>query len=193
MNIPTVEYPTTHQSLKNLRHITSADAALAIIFTRTYRTSFEFGHYDGGMNLLGVQGEFSNSLYYTRAPGQEHTRAAELVCSWDGLVTQPMTILDPGARRQLNTLFDYDGSGPHFRNNDPRYILPLGSEGIRVDQLVIHHERCFIEALYAKARGFKGWAHRHGRFRQHLADQAQDALNQINTACARGEVTLKID
>ena len=40
-----------------------------------------------------------------------------------------------GVKRQPNILYDYNGSGEHFQNNDPRYLLPIGSNGLLLNKI----------------------------------------------------------
>ena len=39
-----------------------------------------------------------------------------------------------------NILYDFNGSGRHFDNLDPRYLLPVGSKGLILKHIVINDE-----------------------------------------------------
>ena len=89
--------------------------------------SKEMLNYDAGMNFLGALGEHPNH--------QLSDRNVKIFCAWDGEVSQPLKWDDVGVKRQPNILYDYNGSGEHFQNNDPRYLLPIGSNGLLLNKI----------------------------------------------------------
>ena len=137
----------------NLTRITSPVLALKMFKEKAYFQSYPQGHYDAGMNFLGVLGQNSNT--------QPTKRGAKVYFDWDN--TTPSSVSPPLApsvtkHHTPNVLFDFNGSGNHFPNNDPRYFLPYGSNGLilkkielepNYDELQIVKEWCdFEKGLY---------------------------------------------
>lgn len=92
--------------------------------------------YDGGMNFLGVLGEVPNH--------QLHDRDVVISCEWSGKISPPLHH-EAGRPYEPNILYDYNGSGFHFPNNDPRYILPIGSKGLVLNKVDFLKEDSEIE------------------------------------------------
>lgn len=115
------------QAIK-LNRITSPVIAMKMIKERTHFANYDDGHYDAGMNFLGTLGENSNT--YPTA------RGAIVEFEWEGNVSQP---LKPSCttHHTPNVLYDFNGSGEHFQNNDPRYFLPYGSDGLIIKKVTL--------------------------------------------------------
>jgi len=109
-----------------LTHITSPENALSIIYRKAYLTENNTGHYDAGMNFLGTLGEYKNT--------QPKKRGSKIHCEWHGITSQPLPF-DSYNYHTPNILFDFNGSGNHHPNNDPRYFLPYGSTGLIVKKI----------------------------------------------------------
>lgn len=73
-------------------------------------------------------------------------------CTWNGKVSIPLRY-DVHEHDTPNVLFDFNGSGDHFPNNDPRYFLPYGSENLKIDIV-----ECDSSTLLAEDWGdWRGW------------------------------------
>lgn len=102
-----------------------------LLDNRRFDTPWEITEYDGGMNFLGTLGE---------VPVHElGNRSATLCFEWKGKVSEPRAVSDI-AGMEPNILYDYNGSGRHFDNPDPRYLLPVGSTGLILKHIVIDDE-----------------------------------------------------
>ena len=107
------------------------DRMFSIIENRRFDTSWEITAYDGGMNFLGTLGE---------VPVHELTnRSATLCFEWRGEISNPRDTHNITGM-QPNILYDFNGSGRHFDNPDPRYLLPVGSKGLILKHIVINDE-----------------------------------------------------
>lgn len=98
--------------------------------------SYSPHNYDGGMNFLGILGEVPNH--------QLHDRDAMILCTWNGRISDPLPY-EAGRPYQANILYDYNGSGNHFQNNDPRYILSIGSKNLILNKVDFLKEDSEIE------------------------------------------------
>jgi hypothetical protein len=160
----------------NIRHKTTPQAALKIAICRQFycagRTPL---HYDYGMNFLGCLGEVNNHQLYEKT--------AILVCTWNGKVSVPLPY-DALSGRQPNLLCDYDGSGNHFSNKDPRYLLPLGSHGLILNSIEYKDEPEMLEA-WLNLKNYK-W------FLKWRYGQARKAIEDLNAQCAKGTVKLQV-
>ena len=102
-----------------------------LIANHRFDTPFEITEYDGGMNFLGILGE---------VPVHElKNRSATLCFEWMGEISEPRDTYDIAGMKP-NILYDFNGSGRHFDNPDPRYLLPVGSTGLILKHVVIDNE-----------------------------------------------------
>jgi hypothetical protein len=160
----------------NIRHKTTPYAALNIAICRQFDCSGRsLGNYDGGMNFLGSLGEVNNH--------DLHKKTATLSCTWNGKVSAPLPY-EACSERQPNLLCDYNGSGNHFTNNDPRYLLPLGSHGLILNSIDWEDEAEMLEA-WLNLKNYK-W------FRNWRYGQARKAIRHLNAECAKGAVKLQV-
>jgi hypothetical protein len=98
---------------------------------RRFDTPFKTTEYDGGMNFLGTFGE---------VPVHElGNRSATLCFEWKGEISEPRDTHNIAGMKP-NILYDFNGSGRHFDNPDPRYLLPVGSKGLILKHIVINDE-----------------------------------------------------
>ena len=102
-----------------------------IIDNRRFDTPWSISNYDGGMNFLGTLGEVPVH--------QISDRSATLCFEWKGEVSIPRSTYDI-ADMKPNVLYDFNGSGQHFDNPDPHYLLPVGSTGLILKHVVIDNE-----------------------------------------------------
>jgi len=160
----------------NLRHKTTAIQALRIAVSRQFicegRTP---RHYDAGMNFLGDLGQVPNHHL--------DQKNVTLICTWAGAVSAPMPWEILSGRRP-NVMCDYNGSGNHFQNNDPRYLLPMGSTGLLVNRIEYTEESCMTDA-WLDLRGYR-------YFRQLRTWYAKNAIMALNAECAAGSVVLSV-
>ena len=61
-------------------------------------------------------------------------------------VSQPLRYKAFGCRTR-NMLYDFNGSGSHFANRDPRYFLPYGSEGLVIKAVKLEDEFDKLELI----------------------------------------------
>ncbi len=170
--------------MSGLRHITSVFNAISIAEGGIFRASDSGQAYDAGMNLLGVLGESSNT--WPRA------RGAELVCSWHGKVSPPLC-WDRFVNHEANVMLDFNGSGNVYQNNDPRYLLPIGSQGLQIDRIVIHDLKEYVDVCVVKASAAHPFLYRRGWVRTTALDDAIGRLANLSLKCERGEITLRIE
>lgn len=109
-------YATFIRSI-NLRRITSPSIALEVIASGVFRSLNDVAPYDGGMNFFGVLG---------KTPNTQPKKGARMHCKWYGPVSIPLPYGSHDYHAP-NVLFDFNGSGQHYQDNDPRYFLPYGS------------------------------------------------------------------
>lgn len=136
--------------IKNLKHKTSPAALLSIIHSKEFDPSrgpqetlaLNPYNYDAGMNFLGILGEDHNH--------QLQDKTAILICEWNGLVSDNLPYEHGGREFKENVLYDFNGSGEldkngkKLTNNDPRYILSIGSTGLLiVDFELLNEEEAF--------------------------------------------------
>lgn len=171
---------------KNI-HITSPARALNIISTGYYLTKNNPGHYDAGMNFLGILGEYSNT---------QPTRGARIHCEWNGKVSNPLRY-DAAANsyHQPNVLFDFNGSDNHFPNNDPRYFLPYGSEGVIVHKIELeddYDQEEFILQWSKNKGGLYLFLYNFKIFHSFLLKQALNSLQEVNEMLSAEQVTISV-
>jgi len=166
-----------------LEHITSVFSAFKIVENREYCSFNSVGHYDGGMSFLSVLGENANT--------QPKGRGATLVCSWEGLKSQPLPF-DAFDCTQLNLLYDFNGSGKHFSNNDSRYFLPYGSKGLLVKEIRVADNALLLEGWCAIKKGPFHSGVFQTIFRSILLWRARTYLSHLNQVCAAGKVSVAI-
>lgn len=171
--------------MKPLIHITSPENALSILRLKSYFSNNNTGHYDAGMNFLGVLGEYSNT---------QPTRGAEIHCEWGGDVSEP---LPPYANsyHTPNKLFDFNGSGNHYTNNDPRYFLPYGSGDLVVKKIVLEsgfNKASLVERWAQFKGGIYAFLHRHDLAFNWLLKQALKNLDDVNEQLASKKVTISV-
>lgn len=169
----------------NIIHITSPENALAIVSDKAYSTHENLGHYDAGMNFLGVLGEYDNT---------QPTRGARIYCEWLGRVSSPLPH-DELNHHTPDILFDFNGSGNHHPNNDPRYFLPYGSKGLIVRKIEL--EKDFDkESLALWWANQKGWPytflHKFSLFHSFLLKKSLEHLQNVNYFLANHETTIAI-
>lgn len=168
-----------------LTHITSPENALRMIAMKSYRSYRNPGSYDAGMNFLGILGEYPNT---------QPTRGARMTCEWLGSVSQPLRY-DVYNYHTPNVLFDFNGSGKHFRNNDPRYFLPYGSKGLIV-------KRIELEDNYDRDSSIEWWVTFLGNiypylyktrlFQEHLLRGVLNHLRETNEKLACQQVAISV-
>lgn len=177
------KHSTSYKTVGNLRHITSVHNAMSIAVNKTYQNGMNVGHYDGGLNILGVLGEYPNT--------QPVGRGAELIFSWSGLVSEPLPH-DAYDCFSPNVLFDFNGSGDFYKNNDPRYFLPIGSKGISLDYILINDVQSLIELIACKSGGVKRKVMEKNWFYMPWLQPIFDQVRDINLDCARGKIKIEI-
>lgn len=176
-------HPTQPMTVTNLKHITSPLQALKIAQQQEFRSFQNPRHYDAGANFLGVLGLNPNTC-----PAAD---GATLICTWVGEVSLPLPwsdrdVFNPGV------LFDFNGSGPHFQNNDPRYFLPYGSTGLILNEVQIPSENDLLDAWSMFENKMVRWVADRGWFRSLRLARAHRGLKQINDACSRAEIKLAV-
>tara|TARA_R110001583_G_scaffold30529_1_gene105523 strand:+ start:1022 stop:1549 length:528 start_codon:yes stop_codon:yes gene_type:complete len=171
--------------MTDLIHITSPERALNIISKGAYITDNNPGHYDAGMNFLGVLGEYPNT---------QPTRGAKVHFKWHGKVSNPLPY-DAYKYHDPNILFDFNGSGHHHPNNDPRYFLPYQSTGLVVKKIELEREYN-EEALIEWWLQFKGklyvFFHDFRILKPYLLKKALEHLQEVNYKLTNEEVTISI-
>lgn len=138
------------------------DRALQIFRDKCFYSPWELGERDGGMNFLGIQGE--------QKVHELHFRTATLLFEWQGDISPPMREKDyPNVKP--NILYDFNGSGNHFPDPEPRYLLPIGSKGLILKSIQIDNEDYLLHT----------WKVRHPNWRNKflwLPCVKNDILNQ---------------
>ena len=168
-----------------LIHITSAANAINILNQREYATWNNPGNYDAGMNFLGSLGE---------GPNTKPTRGAEIHCEWSGLVSQPLGYGAFGCSVP-NMLYDFNGSGSHFVNKDPRYFLPYGSEGlvIKAIKLEVEFDKLeLIETWCENEGGHYRKLYEYKFLHKYLLKKALNYLEKTNERIASERFTISI-
>lgn len=167
----------------DLKHITSPFHALKIVQQREFRSFQNPGHYDAGANFLGILG-----LHPNTCPAAD---GATLTCTWIGEVSAPLHWEDRHVF-DADVLFDFNGSGAHFQNNDPRYFLPYGSTGLILNKVQIPSEDALLLAWSSFEKKIVRWVAERGWFRSQRLVRAHRGLEQINEACSRAEIILPV-
>lgn len=169
----------------NLVHITSPDRALNIIHSRSYFSKKSSKSYDAGMNFLGVLGEYANT---------QPIRGAKIHCEWKGAVSKPLPYTAYDCHTP-NVLFDFNGSGVHFTNNDPRYFLPYNSGGLVIKRIELE-DQFNEEALIKKWLEIKGGVHPYLQkikfLQKYLLKNSLGYLQDVNKKLASEEVTISV-
>lgn len=176
-------HPSQLKTVTNLRHITGPRVALLIATSEEFRSFHSASSYDGGANFLGVRGETSNT--------QPLLRGATLICSWTGQVSVPVRY-DAYDVHTPNVLFDFNGSGAHFPNNDPRYFLPYGSKGLVLNAIHFDNDKALLEGWCYLRGGPYAWAYKHKRFHKLLRTLACREVGKLNAACKAGSICLTV-
>ena len=155
------------------------DRMFSIIENRRFDTPWDITEYDGGMNFLGTLGE---------VPVHElGNRSATLCFEWRGEISEPRDTYDIAGMKP-NVLYDFNGSGRHFDNPDPRYLLPVGSKGLILKHIVINNEEellriwcCRRKIYYRQYRILKAIP----IVRDILLRKAWQEIHQINEMCRK--------
>lgn len=171
--------------MTKLIHITSPERALNIIRMRTYSTNNNFGHYDAGMNFLGVLGEYSNT---------QPTRGAKIYCEWHGATSNPLPFSAYDCHVP-NILYDFNGSGNHFYNNDPRYFLPYDSNGVVVKKIELEKEfdeKALINYWAKMQGGFYPFFSQFERFHKWFLKEALLHVKEVNEKLASEPVIIAV-
>lgn len=164
-------------------HITSPFKAINIAEKRRYKSLNEYGGYDAGMNFIGELGEYRNT--------QPKGRGAKLHVIWRGEISDPVQFDECNCNRP-NVLYDYNGSGEHFPNNDPRYFLPYGSSGLRVTKIEFENEEALIEGWAHYKKSWPLWLYNKKLFKPLLKRLALTSQRRLNQAINAGEVVIDI-
>jgi hypothetical protein len=166
-----------------LRHITSPYAAVQIANSGMFLSFNNPGHYDCGMNFLGVLGEYSNT--------QPKYRGATLLCTWTGEVSPPLHY-EFRPHNLPNVLYDFNGSGKHFRNNDPRYLLPYESRGLVLNEINFDSENDLVPLWLANQKWFVKVFCKIGLTNQWQLKRARHFTNELNKKCRNGKVLIDV-
>lgn len=166
-----------------LTHITSAENAFNILSSQCFCSMNNYGSYDGGMNFLGVLGENANT--------QPKDRGARIHFLWEGKVSDPIS-WDAYNYDSPNILYDFNGSGKHFPNNDPRYFLPYNSEGLKVTKLEFDSEDKMLEGWCNRQKGILLTIYNMKVFNNFLLRCLKNYLNTINYSIRSGNLTITI-
>lgn len=180
-------YPTTNRVVPKLRHRLYPRLAFVVATSSVFHTGGHGKNYDAGANFLGVLGQQANH--------QIDDRTATLVCTWSGLVTDPL----PYDARDVHTpdvLHDFDGSGNHFGNNDPRYFLPNGSSGLVLEGIEFDSDDELLKGWCLFRKGVACWLYtlknRPEWITSCLLCAAKRQVTSINSACKTGKIKLRI-
>lgn len=176
-------HKTTIKKISNLRHITYARTGF-LIAQHGFWSNFDLGHYDAGANFLGVLGEQDN----THPEG----KGATLFCTWDGEVSDPLPY-DSYHTDKPNVLYDFNGSGPHFENQDPRYFLPYGSKGLILNRIDFDSEEALLYGYcYLRGAPYSDLYERGERHDAMLAE-AKAYRDKLNAQCNDGKIMLSVN
>lgn len=171
----------THHGSVAIYHECNPGSAAEMIITGVFRTFNNVGGYDGGMNFCGVLGLVPN----TQPVGE----GAKLHCLWIGPISESL----PPASYNYSTpniLYDFNGSGNHYQNNDPRWFLPYGSviviKGIEcnpsaLEVYYLSHSKWLWRSMYKISNPAK---------RKRLLQEFYDHLNDL---CSAERRTLRIE
>jgi hypothetical protein len=169
--------------LSNLIHITAARIVFEIVEKGAFHSNGVNQHYDGGMNLLGVLGQYANT--------EPKCSGARLICSWAGKVSSPLPFTYTGPQSK-NVMLDFNGSGAHFPSNDPRYLLPNGSAELIVDDIQFDSDDQLLEGWCYFRSGTRAKLHKRGLFPKVLLWEAKREVSQIRLKCKNGEIKLNV-
>lgn len=175
-----------NQTTTDIIHITSPENALSIIIKKAYTTYNNPGHYDAGMNFLGILGEHNNT--------HPTSRGSKIHCEWLGKVSCPLPY-NATSYHTPNILFDFNGSGYHYPNNDPRYFLPYDSEGLIVRKVEL--EKDYDKESFTLWWAYqKGWPytflHKFKFFHSFLLKKSLKHLQNVNNCLATQETKISI-
>lgn len=167
-----------------ITHITSPYAALKIITGRKFLSCNNYHSYDGGMNFIGVLGQNTNT--------RPRHHGAKVHCTWVGLVSEPVS-WNQYHCDEPNVLYDFNGSGDHFQNNDPRYFLPYRSSGLVVNHIEFDDERESLESYISLQDGLGAWLYWHYILRAHLRHLSSRHVSDLQKEMAEGHIKLSIE
>lgn len=129
-----------------------------------------------------------NMSYYTYMDASPH--AAKIM----GEISEPRDTYDIVGMKP-NILYDFNGSGQHFDNPDPRYLLPVGSTGLILKHVVIDDEDellriwCLRRNIYhSKYRLLKNIP----ILRDVLLHRAWQEIYRINEECRKNTFVISI-
>lgn len=180
-------YPTINPGVRNLRHRTYPRLAFIVATSGVFHTGGHDKNYDAGANFLGVLGQKANH--------QIGDRTATLVCTWCGSVTNPLPY-DAYDVHTPDVLHDFDGSGNHFDNEDPRYFLPNGSSGLVLEGIEFDGNSELLEGWCLFRSGvfscLFNLAKRPEWVTRCLLFAAKRQVTAINSACKAGKIRLRI-
>ena len=180
-------HPTQTLIISSLRHRLYPWVALVVSTSGIFHTGGRGKNYDAGANFLGVLGQQANH--------QIDDRTATLVCKWSGLVTCPLPY-DANDVHTPNVLHDFNGSGDHFSNNDPRYFLPNESSGLVLEGIEFDNDDELLKGWCLSRNRFFHWLYglknRPKWITRRLLLAAKHQVKDINAACKAGKITLRI-
>jgi len=176
-------HPSQLKNVGNIRHITYPLAALRIAKRKTFYSQNNRGSYDGGANFIGVLGETEN----THPKG----RGAILVCCWIGQVSDPLPH-DAYKCDVPDTLYDFNGSGLHFKNNDPRYFLPFDSKDLILCCVEFDDDQALLKGWSYMRGGIYAFLYEKELFHKYLLRKAVSEIGQLNAECKKGEIKLSV-
>lgn len=169
-----------------LIHITSPENALSMISEGAYCTGNNPGHYDAGMNFLGVLGEYKNT--------QPKKRGALVHCEWHGKVSAPFSY-DQYNYHTPDILFDFNGSGLHYRNNDPRYFLPYGSSGLIVKEVELEKSvelEALVQLCVSQKNCLYSFFHKLAPLQNYLSEKGRERINKLNKRLVSQVTTISV-
>lgn len=169
--------------VNNLKHITRPEIALKIADTGTFVSHGSNGHYDGGMNFIGVLGQNQNT--------QPRGTGATIICEWPGKVSTPLPYDYPGPKNP-NELMDFNGSSQKYSNNDPRYLLPNGSCGLLVKDILFDNEEKLLEGWCYFKGGIRKRLYKCKVGRGALLFEARRYLARVQKRCQAGEIKVNV-
>ncbi len=156
------------------------------ITNQRFDTPFDVGNYDGGLNFLGVLGQVKVH--------EIENRTATLCFEWKGAVSEPKA-KDDYKDLKPNVLYDFNGSGNHFDNPDPRYLLPVGSSGLILKSIVIDDENELLRHWLLR-KGFYyrtyQWIKKMPLIRNYLLSKAWHEIYELNKLCRAGTFVISI-
>jgi len=135
------------------------------------------------MNFLGSLGEYQNT--------QPRARGAKIHFVWEGEVSSPVPFDEYGCDKP-NLLYDFNGSGEHYLNNDPRYFLPYRSEGLKVQYIEFDNDEVFLEGWVQFKKGLAQLFYNKGLFKKYLRVAAFRYREKLEEDAATGNIKISI-